>query len=114
MSVTGQKQVRGGVLSLLQYVNGMTKAWLLKREKEGDAIAGHLEEKLVYWGYESAPVTEAGIDLLKDLNARMGYSNIRNPELRRPEIYQEQNDTPATNEPIEADAQWLQKLRSGR
>ena len=115
MSITGQKQVRSGVLSLLQYVNGRTKAWLLKREQEGDATAGHLEQKLVYWGYESAPVTEAGIELLKDLNDRMGYGPmVQNPELRRPEIYRGQNDTLAANEPVEDDAQWLQRLRSGR
>ena len=118
MGVTGQRQTSGGILGLLQYVNGRTKEWLLNREREGDATAGYLEEKLVYWGYESAPVTIAGINLLKDLNDEMGYSQrVQDPELRRPEVYQGQGDTFATNSPaedMEPAPQWLQSIRSGR
>ena len=122
MSVTAQRMANPAVSRTQEFVSRMTKDWLMKRDQAGDAQAGYLEQKLVYWGYETAPVTRKGIETLEGIIRDMGYDQnpqaleLRDPRRARPNLYSglsNQGPTTGTSEPIEEDAQWLQKLRSG-
>jgi hypothetical protein len=124
MSITAQRMANPAVRRIQTWVSNMTSDWLMKRDQAGDAQAGYLEQKLVHWGYETSPVTGKGIEEMRSIIDRMGYDQnpqaleLRDPRTARPDLYPElfgQQAAPSTpTEPIEDDAQWLQRLRSGR
>ena len=121
MSITAQRMANPAVRRTQTWVSLMTSDWLMKRDQAGDAQAGYLEQKLVHWGYETSPVTGKGIEEMRSIIERMGYDQnpqaleLRDPRQARPDLYPRQQAAPSTpTEPIEDDAQWLQRLRSGR
>jgi len=124
MSITAQRMANPAVRRIQTWVSNMTSDWLMKRDQAGDAQAGYLEQKLVHWGYETSPVTGKGIEEMRSIIERMGYDQnpqaleLRDPRRARPDLYPElfgQQAAPSIpNESIEDDAQWLQRLRSGR
>ena len=55
-------------------VNALLKRWLYNESERGNTKAGYWEEKLVYWGYETDPWTDRGVDFRRELNKKMGIS----------------------------------------
>ena len=124
MSVTAQRMVNPAIKQVQKFISYRTSHWLETRDKEGDPQAGYLEQKLVYWGYETAPVTQKGIETLEGIIDDMGYDQnpkaleLRDPRRTRQDLYpalsQEEPPAPSAAEPMTEDAQWLQRLRSAR
>jgi len=55
-------------------VNALLKRWLYNESERGNTKAGYWEDKLVYWGYETDPWTDRGVDFRRELNKKMGIS----------------------------------------
>ena len=123
LPVTLQRQAHPGIQNLVNDVSQASAMWLMDRDVAGDKTAGFLEQKLVYWGYETSPYTEAGIDELMEINADLGFEDQgTDPRTNRPGLYPEifggQGSTAnGASMPIEETdtvPQWLQSVRSGR
>ena len=121
LPVTLQRQANPAVKQLVTWVSHMTANWLMERDIAGDKTAGFLEEKLVYWGYETTPLTERGINELKKLNDIMGFEGM-DPRTNRPDLYPEvfgaqkanMNNTSSPAEETAPTPPWLQSVLSGR
>ena len=90
MPVVLQRQANPAIQNIANLVSQESAIWLLERDRAGDKTAGFLEEKLVYWGYETTPFTEAGIEMLKKINADLGFEGKgMDPRVARPDRYPE-------------------------
>ena len=60
------------VNKIMEAINLKTKSWLSQMYQSGDKRAEEFEKKLVYWGYETSPVTPAGREMEASLLDQLG------------------------------------------
>ena len=90
MPVVLQRQANPAIQNIVNLVSQESAIWLLERDRAGDKTAGYLEEKLVYWGYETTPYTQAGVEMLREINEDLGFEGRgMDPRANRPDLYPE-------------------------
>ena len=60
------------VNKIMQVINLKTKSWMSQMYQDGDKRAEEFEKKLVYWGYETNPITPAGREMEGSLLDQLG------------------------------------------
>ena len=60
------------VNKIMQVINLKTKSWMSQMYQNGDKRAEEFERKLVYWGYETSPITPAGREMEANLLDQLG------------------------------------------
>ena len=99
----------------MQIINMQTRAWMSEMHEAGDERAEEFEKKLVYWGYETNPLTPAGQKMQAQLFDMLGSrEDMKIPANANP--YPSMGSSPAPASPGEGSntPQWLQQVVGAR
>ena len=104
------------VRTAMEYINRQTKIWLVEMQEAGDSRAEEFEKKLVKWGYETSPVTPAGIRLQRELLGKLGTEEHMKLPFERnvPTIPSQPAVSPTVDDGGVSTPNWMQQVLSAR
>jgi len=104
------------VRTAMEHINRQTKRWLVEMHEAGDPRAEEFEKKLVKWGYETTPVTPAGIRLQRELLGKLGTEQqMKLPfEQTAPTAPTQPAVSPAADDSGVSTPNWMQQVLSAR
>ena len=104
------------VRTAMEYINRQTKIWLVEMQEAGDPRAEEFEKKLVKWGYETSPVTPAGIRLQRELLGKLGTEEHMKLPFERsvPNMPSQPAVSPTVDDGGVSTPNWMQQVLSAR
>ena len=99
----------------MQIINNKMKSWLSEMHRRGNEKAEEFEKRLVYWGYETNPITPKGIEMQAHLFEMLGTREdmkIRANATPYPSVGSSPTPAPESNE--SSTPEWMQEFVGAR